>query len=269
MKKPIALFSLFCTSAFGATLNPIQLLNPAGSTSGQAIISTGPSSAPTWGSSSLAAISGNSLLGNSTGSSAVPSAVAVPSCSATGSALLWTSNTGFGCATGYAPLASPTFTGTVTTAALTSTGAFTPSQTSGIVGTTTNNNANAGSVGEYVTATISSTPLTNGVNANLASISLTAGDWDVTGVAQFVGSTNNMTYAFSGFTTTSAGTPSADQMEQLDGNGSMTMKVHEIPAPTARFSLSATTTVYFVGKAGFSTGTVSVNGGRIRARRVR
>jgi hypothetical protein len=35
-------------SASGATLNPIQLLSPAGSTSGQSVTSTGPSSPPVW-----------------------------------------------------------------------------------------------------------------------------------------------------------------------------------------------------------------------------
>lgn len=62
----------------------------------------------------LATQSANTLLGNGTSSTASPSALAVPSCSATGSALGWTSGTGFNCFTGYAPLASPTFTGTVT-----------------------------------------------------------------------------------------------------------------------------------------------------------
>jgi hypothetical protein len=37
------------------TKNPIQLLNPVGSTAGQAIVSTGPAAAPAWGTPSLAA----------------------------------------------------------------------------------------------------------------------------------------------------------------------------------------------------------------------
>lgn len=44
-----ALAALFCATSFGATLNPVQLLNPAGSTSGQAIVSTGATTAPGWG----------------------------------------------------------------------------------------------------------------------------------------------------------------------------------------------------------------------------
>lgn len=57
----------------------------------------------------LATQTANTVLGALTATT--PSGLAVPSCSATGSALNWTSGTGFGCFTGYAPLASPTFTG--------------------------------------------------------------------------------------------------------------------------------------------------------------
>lgn len=200
MKRLLTFLALTCAAAasFGATLSPVQLLNPTGSTSGQAIVSTGASTAPAWGNvtaTALAAQAANTVVANVTGSSASPTAFAMPSCSASGNALNWTSGTGFTCATGYALLASPTFTGTVTTAALTATGAITPSQTAGIVGTNTNNNANAGSVGEYVCAQVtnggspsgclnnSSTPvsLTSGTVANVAAISLTAGDWMLCG----------------------------------------------------------------------------------------
>jgi hypothetical protein len=52
MKKKILAFTIgvFSTLVGAATTNPVQLLNPAGSTSGQAVVSTGPSSAPSWGS---------------------------------------------------------------------------------------------------------------------------------------------------------------------------------------------------------------------------
>ena len=60
------------------------------------------------------------------------------------------------------------------------TGALTPSQTAGIVGTTTNNNAAAGAIGEYVTASnLAGISNTNNVAANICSITLSAGDWDV------------------------------------------------------------------------------------------
>ncbi|WP_155634372.1 hypothetical protein [Burkholderia stagnalis] len=55
MKHIIAAVSLALASAvsWAATLAPIQMLNPAGSTSGQAILSTGPSTAPAWGNPSV------------------------------------------------------------------------------------------------------------------------------------------------------------------------------------------------------------------------
>lgn len=110
-------FALILSIAADATtLNPIQLLNPAGSSSGQAIVSTGASTAPIWGGvgvNGIAAIGANTVLANATAGSASPTAFAMPSCVQSGNAALnWASGTGFTCGTGYAPLASPTFTGT-------------------------------------------------------------------------------------------------------------------------------------------------------------
>ncbi|WP_199203061.1 hypothetical protein [Paraburkholderia madseniana] len=106
---------LLSIGALGTTLNPIQLLNPTGSTSGQAVVSTGSSTPPAWANVAAAALASqaaNSVVANVTGSAASPTAFAMPSCSATGNALNYTSGTGWTCATGYALLASPTFTGT-------------------------------------------------------------------------------------------------------------------------------------------------------------
>ena len=49
--------------------------------------------------SGLATQAANTIVGNGTGSTAVPTALAIPSCSAGTSALTWTSGTGFGCNT--------------------------------------------------------------------------------------------------------------------------------------------------------------------------
>jgi hypothetical protein len=48
-----------------------------------------------------AVLTANTVEGNATGSSAVPTALALPSCSAAGSALIWTTSTGFGCVTTF------------------------------------------------------------------------------------------------------------------------------------------------------------------------
>lgn len=101
MKKLFACFlALASAAAFGTTTVPVQLLNPTGSTAGQAIVSTGSASAPGWstlGLSGLSAISANTLIGNATGSSATPTAVSVTGCNGAAQALQWTSGSGFGC----------------------------------------------------------------------------------------------------------------------------------------------------------------------------
>jgi hypothetical protein len=58
MKKLLLLLALVGSSAFGATLTPIQLINPSGSASGQVISSTGPTSAPAWTTITLSGLPG-------------------------------------------------------------------------------------------------------------------------------------------------------------------------------------------------------------------
>lgn len=134
MKSFISLLKVFaaslalCTSAFGATLVPVQLLNPTGSMGGQAILSTGPASAPAWGNvtlSGLASIAANTVVANATSTSAAPTAFAMPSCSTPSSALDWTTNSGFTCNTsinaatlGGSTFAAPSCLGCTTPAAV-------------------------------------------------------------------------------------------------------------------------------------------------------
>ncbi len=60
---------------------------------------------------SLAAQAANTVVANVTGSSASPSAFAMPNCSSSTSALQWTSGTGFVCGSSFANLSGATFTG--------------------------------------------------------------------------------------------------------------------------------------------------------------
>lgn len=161
-------------------------------------------------------------------------------------------------------------TGAFTT--ITATGTITPSSTDGIVGTTTNNNANAGSVGEFQSSFTTGTSVTSGVVANIVSISLTAGDWDVTGVVQTVPA---------GTTTTSlvqvgVSTVSGTFATVTGGFNNTTVLQSSVPAgnqtnigpPVTRISLSSTTTVYLVAQISFAVSTMAAHG-FIRARRVR
>lgn len=400
-----ALAALFSVTAFAATLNPVQLLNPAGSTAGQAVVSTGPSTAPGWGNataSGLTPVGSNTVIANATASSASPTALAVPSCSGTSNALLWTTNTGFACnsainasALGGATFASPSAigstapnsgafttlsasstvtgagfstylasppaiggtspntgsfttlsanTGSTTTAAtfttsssgstlkivdtgtsganfamfgnggttpnkflralngsfgvvnsayttqvltltdggnLSVTGSIAPSTTAGIVGTTTNDNANAGAVGEFICAQVtnggsptgcatnSSTPvsLSSNTPANVTSLSLSAGDWDCRGNVLFNnGGTTVTTQSTGSINTTSATTNPLQFANYSPPNTAGLNPVFTVP--TVRESLSATTTVYLVVNNVFSTST-SAAYGRIDCRRAR
>lgn len=342
-----ALAALFGLATSAATLTPIQLLNPAGSSSGQAIVSTGASSAPAWSNvtaSGLTPVAANTVIANATASSASPTALAMPGCSGTNNALLWVTNTGFTCNStinaatlGGATFASPgaigsttantgafttltsTTSGSTSSVTVTDTGAnganikltgnggttpsktlrvvtgafgivnnaynsqiltlsdsgnlsvtgsITPPSTAGIVGTTTNDNAPAGAFGEYQSNSITGTSLTSGTNVNAISISLTAGDWDVQGVAVFNPQASTTVQYFSAGISTTSVTYGAIGSRALfqaafatGGQGMMT-------TPTVRLSLSTTTTVYLVASASFGVSTMTVDG-FIRARRVR
>jgi hypothetical protein len=149
------------------------------------------------------------------------------------------------------------------------TGAITPVQTTGIVGTTTNNNASSGYWGEYDSSTGSGVSMTNNSGATCASVSLAAGDYDVSGTISFAGGSGvTVTALEEGISTTAAtlgasGTYNAD-LQSWSGGATTNYK----STPVVRESLASTTTVYLVGLASFSGGTETC-GGLIHARRVR
>lgn len=146
-------------------------------------------------------------------------------------------------------------------------------------GTATNDNASAGNVGEYISSTIASgsaVALTTGVSANVTSISLTAGDWDVFFDPVFNGtSTTALISIQASVSTTSATlntTPGNFQVQQANGapaynnvTGSVGIT---LPVGPVRMSLATTTTVFGVAESVFTTSTTNVCG-ILRARRVR
>lgn len=141
-------------------------------------------------------------------------------------------------------------------------------------GTTTNDNASAGNIGEYVEGNLSNTSkvtLTNGVAANTVSISLTAGDWDVSGVCywQVSGSTPTGYYATITSTSATLGSSSTGENFQFgQGVATASQVIGSGIPPTRRFSLSTTTTIYLVAYADFPSGTTYAYG-TLRARRAR
>lgn len=143
--------------------------------------------------------------------------------------------------------------------------------TRGILGTTTNNNAPSGDVGQSTISTIASgsaISLTTATTANLTSISLTAGDWDVRYDVYFVGSAAVTTQQDSSISQTSA-TLSTTAGEFISNAFGMTLSgtlTHS--KSTIRVSLASTTTIYLPVQATFSGGTMTAYGS-LRARRVR
>ena len=150
------------------------------------------------------------------------------------------------------------------------------SSTSGIIGTTTNNNAAAGSVGEFVSSVVNNnTPvsLTNGTLANITSISLTAGDWEVWGSVGFIpAATTNITILQGCNNSTSATlqTNTADNSELAYATTGIVTNVQNtmFTVPRLRYSLSGTTTVYLIARAEFTISTLG-GFGTIYARRIR
>jgi len=145
----------------------------------------------------------------------------------------------------------------------------------GISGVTTNSNAAAGVVGEYIESIVapSTTGLTTGTAANVTSISLTAGDWDVTGnvVLDYGAGTPVLKFLRGSISTTSAthGAVSNSVLSIWDTTSGISPATTPVAVlPVVRLSLSGTTTVYLVCSASFSGVTFGA-GGIIRARRVR
>lgn len=165
---------------------------------------------------------------------------------------------------------APTFTTGITTPKVT----FSNTATGGIVGTTTNDSAAAGFVGEFVSATVligSAVSLTSTIAGNVTSISLTAGDWDVHGNVLFnPAGTTTYTEIAGWISSTSATLPT------LPNSGGFANLRATIPAGfsntiqtgTIRISIATTTTIFLEAYANFSVSTMSAYG-FIGARRVR
>lgn len=142
----------------------------------------------------------------------------------------------------------------------------------GVVGTTTNDSAAAGMVGEFSSSTVltgSAVSLTSGVTANVTSLSLTAGDWDVSGVVAFKpAASTSFLISTSGIATTSGLFGALGSFTQQPTPATVPAGDFYSNAPMTRISIAATTTVYLLGYANFSVSTCSAYG-FLQARRVR
>lgn len=149
------------------------------------------------------------------------------------------------------------------------------STTSGIIGTTTNDNAAAGSVGEFISSTIASgsaVSLVTQTAKTITSISLTAGDWDMwcniifvpnaaTTIAALALGINTVTDTLPDFTTGAESITFWNHPFDLGGS-------QAFGTAPIRVSISGATNYYMVGYANFGVNTMAAYGS-IYARRMR
>ena len=141
-------------------------------------------------------------------------------------------------------------------------------------GVTDGSNASAGAVGEFVESEVtpgSPVSLTTGVAANVTSVSLTAGDWDVYGSVGFLPSGLAMFNPTAGW----IHTVSATSPGQPNKGAAF---YHTVPFTTGglqcnpglriRIKITSTTTIYLGAQSSFTGGTLSAFG-HLAARRVR
>lgn len=150
------------------------------------------------------------------------------------------------------------------------------SSTSGVIGTTTNDQAAVGSVGEVMLSSISSASailITTGTPADSTSLSLTAGDWEVYANVGFRGNAATNVTFFSGWVSSTSATrpdPSLYASYTFKAAGILPFNAasFNFNVPKLRFSLSGTTTVYLSGLANFTVNICLIYG-TLTARRIR
>ncbi|MFM2465190.1 hypothetical protein P0D87_16220 [Paraburkholderia sp. RL17-368-BIF-A] len=286
MKKLLlaALIALSST-AFAATLSPVSLINPVGSSAGQAIISTGASSAPAWGNVPVAkvtgaapsaspnltgivtitnaATSGNTIVVNATGNTGSGAQIVLNGNGATTPSKFLRAFNGAFQVVNSANSATPmsmddagnvVFSGTLTAA--------------GITGTTSGAVPAAGDIGSVNLQTFSSVNITaSNVPQNLTSIPVGAGVWDITcNVIYSAAATTTTAALVAGTSTTSGSLPSLGNYSQMTANFPVNA-ANSLICPVQRINVSSNQTVFLVGQAIFGTSTLSATG-FLRALRV-
>lgn len=294
MKKLIgAILSLATSIAFGATTVPVQLLNPAGSSSGQAIVSTGASTAPAWGNVPVANVTGAAALTGATFTGPLLQSYASPTfivndTSGSGFAAMALESSGtlvwqlvkqasqnFVLQRWVAgsnvdnPISVSNSTGAVTmvdgitntpVSATTLSASGLATLSGGIAGNTTGTAASAGTIGEVPSAAFSSVSMTTTTVQNLTSMNLTAGVYLVWGSATYtVGTGATLNIWLAGVSPTTGSLPALGTYFQSSGSITATGAA-TANAPMYLLTLSSSKTIYLTGEAVFSGGTVTATG---------
>lgn len=185
-----------------------------------------------------------------------------------------TSGTLTNCTLPASGLTGTTLAASVVSSSLTSLGTSPTITTPNITGTVAGGNATTGSVGEYMTSSIvqgSAVALTNNTAANMTSLSLTAGDWDVwCSFFYLPAATTNITQLAGSISTTTAVMNNQAQGITAYASTGIVPGVLNCGSPLAqtRINVSTTTPVFAVAQCGFTVSTLGV-WGTLSARRVR
>lgn len=142
---------------------------------------------------------------------------------------------------------------------------------SGIAGTTTTTAAAAGIIGESISATIavgSAVTFTTATAMNVATITLTAGDWDVEGNVNYSETSSTVSSRTASIGTTSATLATDGSEVECGVQSTLVTEKNSITLPRKIIRVSSSTPVYLVAQCTFSAGT-AVCYGTISARRVR
>lgn len=139
-------------------------------------------------------------------------------------------------------------------------------------GTSTNDDATAGYIGEAIRSSVTSAVSSTGTGQwfDITSISLTTGDWDISGQVIFTLNGSTQTVALMAITSTSGNSATG----QIDGDNRLPATVpvatNDSSATIAnyRVPLASSTTYYLKARCDFSAGTPKAYG-RISARRMR
>lgn len=142
--------------------------------------------------------------------------------------------------------------------------------TSLITGTTTNDDAAAGRLGEYLTESATGVSLTSGSNIDVVSKVFGPGDYDVQGALRVIPAGSNATTALVGWIGTTATTIAASGQRFLLQLPFGTGSTQDMFTPIVRIKVEVgtTQTVYLGCRADWTTSTMTADG-QIRYRRAR
>lgn len=136
-----------------------------------------------------------------------------------------------------------------------------------VLGVSTNNNASAGDVGEYISSIVLSTSavgISSGTAGNVTSVALTPGDWDVSGNVAFVAGASTTATVFSGGIGTASATlpisPANGAFAQIGVSVAAGGVEPCLPVGQTRLSLAGTSTAFLVAQATFALSTMGVYG---------